>query len=410
MFSRAARRCCIAAAGTGGVLMLGLHTPAYSLQQPRAAVARMALPAAPDFSFGVIADVQWADAPDGSNFAKTVLRCYRGAFTQLTKAVDFWNTLPLPPSYIAQLGDLIDGINQKSNLDQSERALGMAVAELARAPAPSVNLVGNHELYNFNRAELAAAAWMRHGDKEFYSFAPAAGWRVLVLDAYQIGLIGYGHDLDDPRRKEAERLLAEKNPNVEPVGKGVSPDSPEARLGARGADWFANGKKSMWVPFNGGFGGEQLAWMRSELAAAAKANERVIVMSHVILEPGACDGITTVWDYEEALELIRSDEAGGCVVAVLCGHDHKGKYFRDADGVHHMTFCSPLNKGEKGAAYGVVHAWGDRLEIRGPKIDDLLPNVQQRPPAAPCESDALDAPEPCERITLPLRKPKPKAS
>ena len=106
----------------------GLSAPAYSLQQPRAAVARMALPAAPDFSFGVIADVQWADAPDGSNFAKTVLRCYRGAFTQLTKAVDFWNTLPLPPSYIAQLGDLIDGINQKANLDQSERALGMAVA------------------------------------------------------------------------------------------------------------------------------------------------------------------------------------------------------------------------------------------------------------------------------------------
>ena len=270
-----------------------LHTPAYSLQQPRAAVARMALPAAPDFSFGVIADVQWADAPDGSNFAKTVLRCYRGAFTQLTKAVDFWNTLPLPPSYIAQLGDLIDGINQKSNLDQSERALGMAVAELARAPAPSVNLVGNHELYNFNRAELAAAAWMRHGDKEFYSFAPAAGWRVLVLDAYQIGLIGYGHDLDDPRRKEAERLLAEKNPNVEPVGKGVSPDSPEARLGARGADWFASiGKKSRCrstVPAASSSRGAFRA------AAAAKANERVIVMSHVILEPGACDGITTVW-------------------------------------------------------------------------------------------------------------------
>ena len=58
---------------------------------------------------------------------------------------------------------------------------------------------------------------------------------------------------------------------------------------------------------------------------------------------------------------------------------------------------------------GVVHAWGDRLEIRGPKIDDLLPNVQQRPPAAPCEADALDAPEPCERITLPLRAPKPRS-
>ena len=96
------------------------------------------------------------------------------------------------------------------------------------------------------------------------------------------------------------------------------------------------------------------------------------------------------------------------MAAVLCGHDHFGGYHRDEHGVHHCTFCSPLNKGEKGSAYGVVHAWGDRLEIRGPKIDDLLPNVQQRPPAAPCESDALDAPEPCERVTLPLRAPKPR--
>ena len=264
MFSRAARRCCLAAAGTGGVLMLGgLSAPAHSLQQPRAAVARMALPAAPDFSFGVIAGVQWADAPDGSNFAKTVLRCYRGAFTQLTKAVDFWNTLPLPPSYIAQLGDLIDGINQKSNLDQSERALGMAVAELARARGAVGQPRRQPRAVQLQPRRARGGGVDAPRRQGVLLLRARRRLEVLVLDAYQIGLIGYGHDPDDPRRKEAERLLAEKNPNVEPVGKGVSPDSPEARLGARGADWFANGKKSMWVPFNGGFGGEQLAWMRS---------------------------------------------------------------------------------------------------------------------------------------------------
>merc|ERR1711933_29795 len=101
---------------------------------------------------------------------------------------------------------------------------------------------------------------------------------------------------------------------------------------------------------------------------------------------------------------LRSEEAGGCVVAVLCGHDHKGGYLRDEHGVHHMTFASPLNKGDDGYAFGVIHMWQSSLEIRGPKIDDLLPRVRGRPAASPCKSDALSAA--CESITLELRVPK----
>ena len=127
----------------------------------------------PALRIGVVADVQWADADDGWNYDRTSRRRYRGALAMLDRAVAYWNRERC--AFVAQLGDLIDGINQKANLDQSERALGMAVAELARAPAPSVNLVGNHELYNFDRAQLAKASWLRHGDAEYYSFSPAAG-------------------------------------------------------------------------------------------------------------------------------------------------------------------------------------------------------------------------------------------
>ena len=79
---------------------------------------RMSIPTSkpeqrPLFSFGVIADVQWADADDGSNYDKTVVRrcipcachahdmrtsrtCsrmrrYRGAFRTLGRAVDWWD-------------------------------------------------------------------------------------------------------------------------------------------------------------------------------------------------------------------------------------------------------------------------------------------------------------------------------
>lgn len=44
----------------------------------------------PLFSFGAIADVQYADCDDGWNFAKTRIRRYRGGLVQLARAVDVW--------------------------------------------------------------------------------------------------------------------------------------------------------------------------------------------------------------------------------------------------------------------------------------------------------------------------------
>ena len=91
----------------------------------------------PAFSFGVIADVQWADDEDGFNYDRSVARRYRGAFRTLERAVEWWCSLPTPPSFIAQLGDLLDGINVK--LGQSAPALEAALRALRRAPCPSVN-------------------------------------------------------------------------------------------------------------------------------------------------------------------------------------------------------------------------------------------------------------------------------
>ena len=68
--------------------------------------------------FGVIADVQYADCDNSTNFSKTVKRYFRNALTVLEKACDEWS-LPSPdgvvaPSFVAQLGDLIDGRNRSA--------------------------------------------------------------------------------------------------------------------------------------------------------------------------------------------------------------------------------------------------------------------------------------------------------
>ena len=74
----------------------------------------------------------------------------------------------------------------------------LSLAALRQAPCPAVSIIGNHELYNFDRAQLARQSgegeWLKHGDKEYHSFAPADGWRVVVLDPYQLALIGHAQD------------------------------------------------------------------------------------------------------------------------------------------------------------------------------------------------------------------------
>lgn len=277
----------VVVAGTAGVCSTR-KTACAELRGPRSGAQRTSTDTAkvPLFSFGVIADVQWFDAEDGYNYARTVKRCYRGALDVLGLAVDWWCARQDPPLFIAQLGDLIDGQNRNG---QSRTALDAALAHLDRAPCPVVNLIGNHELYNFSRAELAdrlgtappvdGCVLGTEGGREFYSFLAAPGWRFLVLDAYRDAVIGYSKD--DPRFIKNARWLSDRNPNINPTDPDAS------------GDWLAGiprGDKSRrFVPYNGGLGAQQLAWLRAELSDAARLHERVVVLSHVILHPKACD-------------------------------------------------------------------------------------------------------------------------
>ena len=67
------------------------------------------------FSFGLVADVQYADIPNGTNFREDEVRCYRGGLKVLDQAVEAWNLearrADCDFAAVMQLGDLIDGQN-----------------------------------------------------------------------------------------------------------------------------------------------------------------------------------------------------------------------------------------------------------------------------------------------------------
>jgi manganese-dependent ADP-ribose/CDP-alcohol diphosphatase len=68
-----------------------------------------------------------------------------------------------------------------------------------------------------------------------------------------------------------------------------------------------------------------------------------------------------VWDFPEVYDLLRDFT---CVKAIICGHDHSGGYTLD-NGVHHITFPSPLNVGSDGYCHGHIDVFDDRLEVTG---------------------------------------------
>ncbi len=50
------------------------------------------------------------------------------------------------------------------------------------------------------------------------------------------------------------------------------------------------GDSRRFVPYNGGLGRAQLEWLDQELHEATVASERVVISSHILLDPRAGDG------------------------------------------------------------------------------------------------------------------------
>merc|ERR1712215_243755 len=116
-----------------------------------------------------------------------------------------------------------------------------------------------------------------------------------------------------------------------------------------------------FMPYNGMLSKEQLFWLKLTLSSAAASQESVVVLSHAPFCPGACDPLCLIWNYQEVLDIVKDC---GSVVAVLAGHDHEGGY-KHHDGVHHLTFPSPLLCTEEEVAFATVEVHRNKMIVKG---------------------------------------------
>ena len=356
------------------------------------------------FSVGMIADIQYADSEDGFNYTKTVRRRFRPSLQILKKAIKCWNdkSNENAPSLIISLGDIIDILNSQKQPKESISAMKTVLTVFnefkptetnqhrllqnindgSKVYTDSIisneqngkndddakqsnncdwipkypffhNLVGNHELYNFDRQQLLK---YQHGKQEansndvrfYYSFTPFPGFLFIMLDAYSVAMYGYEYcNNKHANYMEAEKLLNKYNPNDDKACPVPN----------------TNGFDQRFRSFNGGFGSAQLLWLESQLKIAQQRKDNVLLFSHVpVYTNYNKDYDILAFDFKECLDIIGKYS---CVKMYFAGHDHKGDLFEDKNGVHHVTFAGAIEAPENTMCFATASFHQNKLDLNG---------------------------------------------
>jgi manganese-dependent ADP-ribose/CDP-alcohol diphosphatase len=265
-------------------------------------------PEQPILTFGLITDVQYADAdPEGE-------RHYRASTGKLKTAVEWLAARKLP--FTLHLGDFID---------RDFTAFAAVLPLLGGLGHPVYHLLGNHD-YTVADGEKGRVASTLGMPRDYYQFE-VAGVRFVMLDTNDLST--YKYPEGSPRDLESEALLKK----------------------------LVEEKINNAKPWNGGVSATQLEWLERELTAADAAGARVILCGHHPLLPG--DGLQA-WNCDGVLAVI---DRHSCVVAYFNGHFHDGAEVM-RKGVPYITFKSVLHEPDVNA-FSAIRLFADRLEIIG---------------------------------------------
>ncbi|MBN9659827.1 MAG: metallophosphoesterase [Acidobacteria bacterium] len=224
----------------------------------------------PVFSFGAIADVQYADKEDA------IGRQYRVSTAKLSACANLLNRERL--EFVVQMGDLID--EGAGNLEVIRRIYG-------QIQAPRYHVLGNHD-FTVGRATLLPALGL---EKPYYEFSKK-GWTFVVLDGMN-----------------------------ESVAGGWPEGDPHAAAGRASLEALKKAGVSNAQTWNGAVAPMQRQWLREALSRAGANGQRVIVFSHFPVLAASCRPEHLLWDHEEVLRILESSPA---TAAYINGHDHRG--------------------------------------------------------------------------------------
>lgn len=260
------------------------------------------------FEFGLIADIQYADANPANN------RYYRNSLAKLEACVADLNSRGV--DFTVNLGDLTDKDTQLS--------LPPVLTRLNVLDAPVYNTSGNHDYDS-----IPSNAWLytQMGmPAEYYSFVHQ-GWRFIILNTNEISSYGSDTPTEQAEFTALRQLLS------------------------------AQGRP--YASYNGGVSQTQLEWLENQLIAARAASQKTLVFSHHPLY--GPNGLLALNDREIVAVLMGYTDT---VKGVVGGHHHSGHY-GEYSGLPFITTEGMIETADTNA-YGIVTIYpDDRIELWG---------------------------------------------
>lgn len=262
----------------------------------------------PIFSFGVLADVQYADKDTAMG------REYRQSPAKLAQCADLLNKEQL--QFVIHLGDLIDlGIENLAFIGKT----------FSQIHAPKYHVLGNHDM------EIPRDLFLKNvGMKRPYYHFSVKNWTFIVLDGMGESVAG-GWPNGDPHEIAGQVIL----------------DRLRAEKAVNAAVW------------NGAVGSEQRQWLHTLLKEADGRHDRVAVFCHFPALPESCHPNHLLWDHKDVLQILDSYQS---VAAYMNGHDHKGGSGL-RNGVHFVTLLGMVENSVNDSCQ-VVDVYADSLVMR----------------------------------------------
>lgn len=265
-------------------------------------------PVKKSYSFGVVADIQYADAE------KTGARDYRNSLNKLDKCIDEFNRHNL--SFVVNLGDMID--HDYISFDKP-------LAILDKLNAPLYNVIGNHDFEVDD--QFKGLVRKRLGNKNGYFNFEVNDMVFIVLDGSDVSTFS--------SVRGSKKYNAALTKSEELKKKGLN-------------------NAYTW---NGGIGNKQLEWLGKLLTKADKLNKKAIIFCHWPLLP---ENGTQLWNNREVINLINNHRS---VVAWIAGHHHAGGYEKSGN-IHHLTIKGMVEARSE-TSCGIMEIYPDKLLLKG---------------------------------------------
>ena len=257
----------------------------------------------PLFSFGVIADVQYADRDPAGN------RYYRSSYDRLREAYETFSADSV--SFVINLGDLID---------RDYLSFQPVMDIINSYGIKTYHIAGNHDFLVDPR--LKNKLPLPSGDDSFYH----QNYRFILLNGNELSI--YASNKKSAKKK-SEELLAK----MKTAGE------------INAMDW------------NGGISTKQLTWLEKQLDESVANNEKVFILCHFPVFP---INVHNLLNYREVLRVL---EKYNNIIAWLNGHNHAGNY-GNFNMIHFITFRGMVDTMSDNS-FATVDIYPNRLWIKG---------------------------------------------